>query len=147
AILRKACRAAVARAQVVDGVPPDVAARLGIGGLAEALARLHEPPDDLSDDAVAALAAGASPWHKRLACAALFFLRRAVARRRGERLRLPAPPCRAPPLHEDLFPFALTAAQRRAIGEIAADLAGDRPMNRLLQGDVGAGKTAVAFAA
>ena len=43
------------------------------------------------------------------------------------------------------FPFKLTAAQNRAITEIAADLARDRPMNRLLQGDVGSGKTVVAL--
>lgn len=43
------------------------------------------------------------------------------------------------------FPFDLTAAQNRAVAEIAADLAKGRPMNRLLQGDVGAGKTVVAL--
>jgi ATP-dependent DNA helicase RecG len=45
------------------------------------------------------------------------------------------------------LPFALTAAQERAIAEIRADLASPHPMNRLLQGDVGAGKTVVALAA
>ena len=45
------------------------------------------------------------------------------------------------------LPFELTRAQRRAIGELADDLARDRPMSRLLQGDVGSGKTCVAFAA
>ncbi|MDY7010424.1 MAG: ATP-dependent DNA helicase RecG [Planctomycetota bacterium] len=43
------------------------------------------------------------------------------------------------------FPFSLTAAQNRVLGEIAADLARPRPMNRLLQGDVGSGKTVVAL--
>ena len=45
------------------------------------------------------------------------------------------------------LPFVLTGAQRRCIGEIQKDMADDRPMQRLLVGDVGSGKTAVAFAA
>ncbi len=47
----------------------------------------------------------------------------------------------------EVFPFKLTAAQRRALAEIGGDLAGEIPMNRLLQGDVGSGKTAVAIVA
>ena len=46
-----------------------------------------------------------------------------------------------------MLPFSLTGAQERAIAEIEADLAGPHPMHRLLQGDVGAGKTVVAVSA
>jgi ATP-dependent DNA helicase RecG len=149
AVLRKSCRAAVARAgpHLVDGVPAAVARALGLPGLAEALARLHEPPADLSAEATAALGEGESPWHRRLAFDELFFLGLAVARRRAERRAVPAPSCVGPLPAPSVFPFALTGAQRRAIEQIAADLGAERPMNRLLQGDVGAGKTAVAFAA
>src|SRR6185369_5521981 len=45
------------------------------------------------------------------------------------------------------LPFSLTEDQRRAVDEVVADLAADRPMRRLLQGDVGSGKTAVAAVA
>lgn len=69
-------------------------------------------------------------------------------RRRELRDRKKAPPLRVTPLIDArirrLFPFALTADQEKVIAEIAQDLASDRPMQRLLQADVGAGKTAVA---
>ncbi|RMH42085.1 MAG: ATP-dependent DNA helicase RecG [Deltaproteobacteria bacterium] len=153
ATLRKACWAAVERARdhIVDGVPADVAARAGLAPLADALLSLHAPPEDLPVDAVDALNAGTSPWHRRLAFDDLFFLGLAVARRRRRQRSFEAVPCPIPPARDAALsralPFALTAAQRRAIDAIGADLARSVPMNRLLQGDVGSGKTAVAFAA
>ena len=66
----------------------------------------------------------------------------------------PAPPLALPPGGDvlvarllDLLPFALTGAQARVLAEIRADMASNRPMARLLQGDVGSGKTVVALAA
>ena len=79
----------------------------------------------------------------------LLVLQLALALRKQQR----AQPSRTPPLVADakidarirrLFPFDLTAAQNQAIQEITADLARPTPMNRLLQGDVGSGKTVVA---
>ncbi len=151
--LRRACAAAIARVgkELPDGVPAAIAERLELGSLAEALAILHAPPDDLPAEQVAELDAGTSRWQRRLAFDELFVLGIAIARRRAERRADRAPAC-APVagLRAKLaaaLPFALTGAQQRAIDQLAVDLAGSQPMNRLLQGDVGSGKTAVAFAA
>jgi ATP-dependent DNA helicase RecG len=153
ATMRKACAAAVDRLAdaVLDAVPRDVAARLDLGSLGEALLSLHSPPETLSEAEVVALNEGHSQWQKRLAFDELFVLGLAVARRRQLRRRDYAVPC--PPAasarecFDKVLPFALTGAQERVVAEIAADLAADVPMNRLLQGDVGSGKTAVALAA
>jgi ATP-dependent DNA helicase RecG len=153
AALRKACAAAALRAAatVADAVPAAIRRQLELPDRAEALLALHQPPVDLEPAAVAALNRGASPWHRRLAFEELFVLAAAVARRRADRRAADAPRCPPGPAVTarliEALPFAPTAAQRRATGEIGRDLAGPRPMNRLLQGDVGSGKTAVAFAA
>jgi len=153
ATLRKACAAAVERAgsHLADGVPRAVAERLGLVSLAEAVKLLHSPPDTLSVAEVEALNAGTSEWHRRLAFDELFVLGLAVARRRVERRSDIAVPCPHDPARAAAFcaalPFALTGAQERANETLAGDLAQPVPMNRLLQGDVGSGKTAVAFAA
>jgi ATP-dependent DNA helicase RecG len=153
AILRKACVAAVehAAADVPDAVPPALARRVGLVPLADALRALHRPPPDLSIEAVEALNHADSDWHRRLAFEDLFLLGLVVARRRLARRGDRALPCPAPAdrprILERALPYQLTAAQQRAIDAIGRDLGRDVPMNRLLQGDVGAGKTAVAFAA
>ena len=154
--LRAACQAAVGRAlarpgTIDDGVPAAVAARVTLPPLDEALAALHAPAPTLTADEVAALEAATSPYHRRLVFAELFALGVVIARRRRAR-RGDQAPALVPTMDVErelaaALPFALTAAQRRAIGELRADLVTTTPMNRLLQGDVGAGKTAVAFAA
>ena len=79
-----------------------------------------------------------------LALAAQLKRRRRICEHTAEKLR--AAPTLLTEFEREL-PFPLTAAQRRVIGEIWADMAQDAPMNRLLQGDVGSGKTLVAAAA
>jgi ATP-dependent DNA helicase RecG len=107
---------------------------------------LHEPPDD-SDPAL--LDSGTSPAHQRLATEELFAFSLGVALRRAGRLKrkgLVVPT--SPELRERLrsfLPFHLTGAQRRSFKEIVDDLTSGRVMNRLLQGDVGSGKTLVAL--
>jgi ATP-dependent DNA helicase RecG len=153
AIVRKACRAAIAKAapHIVDGVPPGVIERVDLPPLGEALTRLHTPPEGLPAEQVPVLTEGDSRWHHRLAFDELFFLALAIAQRRVERRRHAAAPCVPPPgalaAAHAVLPFRLTSAQQRSVDEIAKDLTGVHPMNRLLQGDVGSGKTAVAFAA
>ncbi len=111
-----------------------------------ALRLLHEPPDD-SD--ARALESGSTPAHRRLAAEELFAFALGVALRRAGRLKrrgLVVPT--SPELRERLkayLPFKLTGAQRRAFKEIVDDVTSGRVMNRLLQGDVGSGKTLVAF--
>jgi len=151
--LKSACAAAVEKIgkDVDDGVPAHVVARAGVVPLDEAVRVLHAPPASLSREDVIALNERTSRWQRRLAWGELFVLGVVVARRRRERRADVAVPCTpAASLDEELaraLPFAPTGAQTKAIAELRIDLAGTTPMNRLLQGDVGAGKTAVAFAA
>jgi ATP-dependent DNA helicase RecG len=151
--LRAACQTACERVGAIadDGVPKTIEAAAQMPSLGATLAMLHSPPAEISVEDLAALNRGDSPWQRRLAFGELFALGVAVALRRRERRADAAVPCpRAPKLDDELaraFPFVLTRVQRRAIGELGDDLVRAVPMNRLLQGDVGAGKTAVAFAA
>jgi ATP-dependent DNA helicase RecG len=150
--LRVACRAACARvgARAQDGVPETIERAANLPALGETLARLHDPPPTITRDELAALNRGDSPWQRRLVFGELFALGVAVALKRRERRADAAVPCVARDVEtivDGALPFALTGAQRRTIGELGADLAKAEPMNRLLQGDVGSGKTAVAFAA
>ena len=113
-----------------------------------ALRLLHEPPDESEAQA---LEDGTTPAHRRLAVEELFTFALGVALRRAGRMKrkgLVVPT--SPELRERLrsfLPFSLTGAQRRSFKEIVDDLTSGRVMNRLLQGDVGSGKTLVALLA
>ena len=116
-----------------------IAAR-GWSGWRAALGTVHEPQTefDLSDEA---------PPRQRLAYDELLAHQLALARRRRARLIEPAPVITPGEASERLLaalPFTLTGAQAQAVTEIRADLASGWRMGRLLQGDVGSGKTAVA---
>ena len=156
--LARYCRAALAllrdpAAGYVDALPRALAERHGLPGQLDALALLHDPPASLTPAEVRALASGTSPAHRRLAFDEFFFLQLALLERRSRWQRLPCALGLVPEAmakRERLraaVPFEPTRAQWRAIAEIEADMAAGRPMLRLLQGDVGAGKTLVAFAA
>lgn len=140
---------------MTDPVPGPVRRESGLADLVEALGALHRPQlpadSDRRSRLVEALNAGATDGHRRLAFDELLAVASVVAGTRARRLDQSATPIRVGPGFEDecreLFPFDLTPAQRRAIGEIVDDLARPVPMARLLQGDVGSGKTAVAIIA
>ena len=152
AVVRKIALAAARKVAPLarDGIPAAVAARQGLPPAGDALLLLHDPPETLEGDALEALLGLASPAHRRLAFEELFYLQLGLLERRARAAADPAPVC-APPAEamsklRATLPFKLTGAQEAAIAELARDLAAPRPMQRLLQGDVGAGKTAVAFA-
>ncbi len=147
--LRRAVAAAVERySDLVTGhLPADLVAKLELPSPGEALRALHAPPVDVD---AAQLAAGATPARARLVLEELYLLELGLALRGSQRAAEPGTPIargRRCAAAAAALPFALTAAQQRALGEILADLARAHPMNRLLEGDVGCGKTVVAYLA
>ena len=145
AYLRKAVASGLARAPLQEVVPPHLV-HPGLPSLREALQTLHHPSPhgSLSD-----LEDRSSPAWQRLKWEELLAqqISQLMARRERAMRRAPAMRAAAGGLPEQLLaalPFELTAAQRRVVEEIAQDLARGEPMHRLLQGDVGSGKTVVA---
>lgn len=128
-----------------DWMPADILQRFAFPGLADALQYLHHPPVQAP---VAQLLNGEHPAQQRLAFEELLSHRLCLRRLRQQSAQYQAPVMAA---HSGLsqtflkqLPFALTGAQTRVCGEISHDLSLPQPMLRLLQGDVGSGKTVVA---
>jgi len=126
-------------------IPPDLLEPLGLMPLRDALLGVHRPSPDAD---VAALLAGRHPAQQRLAFEELLAHHLGLKRLRAQvrKHRAPALP-KNPGLEKrflDGLPFALTRAQRRVAEEIGRDLGQPVPMLRLVQGDVGSGKTVVA---
>ncbi|MFM7971635.1 MAG: ATP-dependent DNA helicase RecG, partial [Betaproteobacteria bacterium] len=145
AYLRKAVASGLQRAPLQELIPPHLV-KPGLPSLREALQALHHPPPHAS---LAALEDRSSPAWQRLKWEELLAQQLSQLMARRERAQRRAPTLHAKPggLPEQLLaalPFELTAAQRRVVEEIAQDLARAEPMHRLLQGDVGSGKTVVA---
>ncbi|MDE1947854.1 MAG: ATP-dependent DNA helicase RecG [Burkholderiales bacterium] len=143
AYLRKAVASALARAPLHELLPPDWLPP-GLPTLREALQFLHHPPPGAP---LALLEDHSDPAWQRLKFDELLAQQVSQLRSQRERAALLAPALQDTALPAKLraaLPFALTAAQERVVAEIGADLARPRPMNRLLQGDVGSGKTVVA---
>lgn len=147
--LRKAIGSALARVALDEVLPPG-SVPPGLPNLKEAVRLLHQPPAGLP---LATLEDRNHPAWQRLKFDELLAQQLAQAQALAARQRLRAPALASVQgptplsLHSRLLaalPFALTAAQARVCAEIDADLARPVPMHRLLQGDVGSGKTVVA---
>ncbi|HEV2285307.1 MAG TPA: ATP-dependent DNA helicase RecG [Steroidobacteraceae bacterium] len=137
----------VARGGLVDLIPPHAGLPAGLPALHEALVYLHRPPRGAE---LAELAAGRHPAQRRLAFEELLAHTLALRVRKRALKSDPAARLDDAALARRLIgslPFSLTRAQARALAEVEADLATGVPRVRLLQGDVGCGKTVVAAAA
>ena len=126
------------RGRLPDSLPAAVSASYGLASAADAYENIHFPKDD---DSLAKA-------RERLAFEKLFVLSAGLekmrsARSRGKGMAIAA---RDPTPFWKTLPFSPTGAQRRAVDESMADMASGIPMSRLLQGDVGSGKTLVAAA-
>jgi ATP-dependent DNA helicase RecG len=136
------------RGNVPESLPHSLIDRLGLPDRETALREAHFPPEGT---AFAPLQSWSTPAHRRLIFEELFFLelgleikrrrmkeRPGIAFSTGDNVREAI---------REVLPFHPTAAQKRALGEIVADMRESTPMRRLLQGDVGSGKTIVALQA
>jgi ATP-dependent DNA helicase RecG len=128
-------------------LPDSLVSELGLPEPAEAIRGLHAPAVDADLDA---LAEGRTLERTRLVLEELYLLELGLALRRAQRAAEPGTSIssgRRVASAVEALPFTLTRAQERARREILADLARPHPMSRLLEGDVGCGKTVVAFLA
>jgi len=137
------------RVSVTENLPTELLERQDLITRAQALAEIHFPPEDSS---LTDYELFRSASHKRLIFDEFFWLSFTMQLLRGERQKEP----KGTVIEisdvtkrrlKEVLPFSLTNAQKKVVGEIFGDLKSDAPMNRLIQGDVGSGKTIVAFLA
>jgi ATP-dependent DNA helicase RecG len=137
--------AAVGDGELPDLLPPEIRREYGMPALRDALQFVHRPPPDAG---LGELEAHRHPAQRRLAFEELLAHQLTLRELRSRIRRDPAWPVAAPHALADRLlagtQFTLTGAQRRVIGELRKDMAEPHPMLRLVQGDVGSGKTIVA---
>ena len=134
---------------IKESIPANVVSSNSLLSYGEALSEIHFPPDDST---IAEYEMFRSRAHKRLIFEEFFWLSFALQLKRGERREEPKGmvieiPETTKTRMSELLPFTLTEAQRRVMKQVFGDMQSDEPMNRLVQGDVGSGKTIVAFLA
>ncbi len=135
--------------QIPDTLPDELRRRYALPSRREALMYVHFPP---AGESLELLNSFRSPSHVRMIFEEFFFFQLGIATRRKEERAQAGIPLR---VRDDkireavkrILPFKPTAAQKRVLAEIAGNLEGPSPMNRLLEGDVGSGKTIVALEA
>jgi ATP-dependent DNA helicase RecG len=134
---------------VPDALPAELLTKFRLISRVEAVREIHFPPEDskISDYAMFR-----SQAHRRLIFEEFYWLSFSLQLLRGERRKEPKGtvieiPGETLKRIDAIVPFELTGAQEKVIDQIFGDLRSDAPMNRLLQGDVGSGKTIVAFVA
>ncbi len=145
AVLRSAIGAALTRIDLTDTLPPAVLAKLKLPPFESSIRLLHSPPPDVSEHA---LAERSHPAWTRMKFDELLAQQLSMKRAQAARRTQDAPPL--PSVGElsaafrKILPFTLTGEQQRVLTEIGESLRARYPMQRLLQGDVGSGKTVVA---
>ena len=153
-VVEKLVAAAIERAAglVPDVLPGGVAQGFGFPSIAESLRQVHQPEASLCGEKLAELLAGQAPAQMRLAFEDLFVVQVGLALERARARHATGWRCDVDgeavlTSVRGALSFAPTSAQERAMRILFTDLTSATPMQRLLQGDVGSGKTAVAFAA
>ena len=137
------------QSSVVETLPGDLCQRQKLISRAQAIAEIHFPPENSS---ISEYEKARSEAHRRLIFEEFFWVSFALQLKRGERRKEPKGTIieisdKTFTRIKSLLPFTLTGAQERVIKRIFDDMQSDAPMNRLVQGDVGSGKTIVAFLA
>ncbi len=145
AILRRAIAAAMTRVEWQDTLSPPVLAKLRLSAFEPAVRLLHNPPPDVDEHALMTRTHPAWTRMKfdELLAQQLSLKRAQIARRAKGAAPLPVIGALCTAFLKKL-PFTLTGAQQRVLAQIRSDLERSFPMQRLLQGDVGSGKTIVA---
>jgi ATP-dependent DNA helicase RecG len=137
------------KSAIEETLPPDLVARQNLISRADAIQQIHFPPDN---SAILDYERARSAAHLRLIFEEFFWNSFALTHRRGERQKEPKGAVIeiTDAIKQRIFsvlPFELTGAQKRVVERILKDMQSDAPMNRLVQGDVGSGKTIVAVLA
>ncbi|MCU1290908.1 MAG: ATP-dependent helicase RecG [Acidobacteria bacterium] len=137
------------RSSIEDKLPPDLIERQNLISRFQAIREIHFPPENSS---ISDYERARSAAHRRLIFEEFFWVSFALQLKRGDRSKEPKGTIievsdKTFERIQSLLPFTLTGAQERVIKRIFEDMQSDAPMNRLVQGDVGSGKTIVAFLA